>query len=127
MRAAVYRATLLTAEILALSIIGELIYRLVVGDGIRGFFYAAMSGGLLGFLPSAPVLTTEERATRSFLTGFAVLLLALVLGNCLLVRQLNGSDLGWEKGDYTLALPAIYYVFALIIGFWILRSKPRGQ
>jgi hypothetical protein len=108
---------------LVLSLVGEAIVRLTLHVRLTCFFYAAMSGALLGFLPSAPVLVRDRGAAFRFRLALALCLLVLVLLNCWLVALFNGSDLGWSKGDYTLAFPLLAYAITCTAGFYALRPR----
>ena len=121
MRSLAWTATRLTAVVLALSLAGEAIMRFTLHVRLGWFFYAAMSGCLLGFVPSTLVLVRDKGAVMWFRLTLVLCLLALVLLNSWLVVLLNRSDLGWSKGDYTLALPVLLFAITSIAGFCALR------
>jgi multidrug transporter EmrE-like cation transporter len=123
MRSVAWTTAKLIAAVLALSFLGEAIMRLTLHVRLAWFFYATLSGFGLGGVPSAPVLVSDRRASvRSRLT-LSACLLGLVLMNCWLVALLNGSDLGWSKGDYTLAIPVFAYAISCMAGFYALRPR----
>jgi hypothetical protein len=118
----VSKAVSLTALILALSTVGEMVVRLSVNVQMPWFFYATMSGVLLGFVPSAPILTSNHRLTAWGQATLVILLFGLVLVNSALVALLNRSDLGWSKGDYFLAFPALAFAITCLAAFYAFRT-----
>jgi hypothetical protein len=123
MRSPALTAASLTGASLILSLAGEVIMRWALHVRFEWFFYAVLSAGLLGGVPFAPVLVRDRKATLRFRFAFAVCLLGLVGLNCWLVVLVNRSDLGWSKGDYTLAFPFLAYALGCLSGFYALRPK----
>jgi len=123
MRSLVFKAVSLTASVLALSLVGELALRIMGYERLPGLFYVVMSSGLLGFVPSAPALVLERRATIRFRLTLASGLLALILVNGVLLALVNQSDLGWSEGNYTLTLPTVLYAITCVAGFYSFRRR----
>jgi hypothetical protein len=94
---------------------------------IEWLFYAVVSGLFLGGVPFAPVLVRGHQASLRFRFLLAVCLFAVVALNCWLVALANRSDLGWAKGDYTLAFPLLAFVLGSLIGFYALRPRTASM
>lgn len=127
MRSPASTAARLIAIVLALALAGEGIMRVAIDVHVEWFFYVGMSGLLLGFVPFAPVLVWDTRATPWFRFALAICLLGLVALNCWLLVQINCWDLGWSTGNYTLALPFFYYALGCLAGFLGLRPKTASR
>jgi len=111
----------LVGKLLLIAMVGQGAMTLF-GLGLPLFSYAIFSGVFLGFVPFSQAVDKLRPAgiSRLFLI---CLLLGVVSANCVLVAWANHSDLGWAKGEYTLAMPPVLFFLAMGAPFLCHPSK----